>query len=59
MDKWRSTLIQLVILELVVCVVFFVIGYTSGNAYFRGVAVGLLIAWVTGALAFFIVKMRA
>ena len=58
MDKWRTTLIQLVILELVVCVVFFVIGYISGNAYFRGVGVGLLIAWVTGALAYFIMKSR-
>ena len=58
MDKWRSTLIKLVILELVLCVVFFVLGYIIGNAYFRGVGVGLLISWVTAALAYFIVKMR-
>jgi hypothetical protein len=59
MDKWRSTLIKLVILELVLCAVFFVAGHISGNAYFRGVGVGLLIAWVTGTLAYFIVKSRA
>lgn len=59
MDTWRSTLIKLVILELVVCVVAFVIGYTTGNSYFRGVGVGLLIAWATGALAYFIVRRRA
>jgi hypothetical protein len=58
-DTWRSTLVRLVILELVLCVGFFVIGYTRGNAYFRGVGVGLLISWVTGALAYFIVKGRA
>ncbi|HVB20025.1 MAG TPA: hypothetical protein VNF51_01935 [Candidatus Paceibacterota bacterium] len=56
MDTWRSTLVKLVLLELVLCAVFFVIGYSAGNAYFRGVGVGLLIAWVTGALALFIVK---
>jgi VIT1/CCC1 family predicted Fe2+/Mn2+ transporter len=58
MDKWLSTYKKLVILELALCVVFFVIGHISGNAYFRGVGVGLLIAWVTGALAYFIVKRR-
>ena len=59
MDKWLSTYKKLVILELVLCVVFFVIGHISGNIYLRGVGVGLLIAWVTGALAYFIVKGRA
>ena len=59
MDKWLSTYKKLVILELVLCVVFFAIGYISGNIYFRGVGVGLLIAWVTGAIAYFIVKRRA
>ena len=59
MDTWRSTLIKLVLLELVLCGVFFVVGHTTGNAYFRGVGVGLLIAWVTGALAYFIVRCRA
>ena len=59
MDKWRSTYIKLVVLEFVVCVVFFVVGHITGNAYFRGVGVGLLISWVTGALAYFIVQRRA
>jgi len=59
MDTWRSTLIRLVILELVVSAVFFVLGYATGNMYFHGVGVGLLISWVTSALAYFIVKRRA
>jgi len=59
MDKWRSTYIKLVILELVLCVMFFVLGHIMANAYFRGVGVGLLISWVTGALAYFLVKRRA
>ncbi len=59
MDKWRSTYVKLVILELVLSVVFFTLGHIIGNAYIRGVGVGLLIAWVTGALAYFVVKRRA
>lgn len=59
MDKWRTTLIQLVVLEFVLSVAFFTLGHITGNAYFRGVGVGLLIAWVTGALAYFLVKRRA
>ena len=59
MDAWRSTLRKLVVLELVLCVVFFTLGHVIGNAYIRGVGVGLLIAWVTGALAYLILKKKA
>ncbi len=58
MDKWRSTCVGLVALELVLSVVFFTLGHVLGNAYFRGVGVGLIIAWVTGAIAYFVVKKR-
>jgi hypothetical protein len=58
MDKWRSTQVKLVILELVLSVVFFTLGHIIGNEYIRGVGVGLLIAWATGAIAYFIVKGR-
>lgn len=58
MDKWLSTYKKLVVLELVLSVVFFTIGHVIGNAYIRGVGVGLLIAWVTGALAYFVVRKR-
>lgn len=58
MDKWRSTHIKLVIFEFIVSVLFFVLGYSMGDAYFRGVGVGLLIAWVTGALALFVMRWR-
>jgi nucleoside permease NupC len=58
-NKWRSTYIKLVVLELVLSVIFTPLGYVLGNPYFRGVGVGLLIAWVTGALAYFVVRRRA
>lgn len=59
MDKWLSTFLKLVGLELVLSVIFISLGHISGNSYFRGVGVGLLIAWVTGAIAYFVVKRRA
>lgn len=58
MDKWLSTHIKLVALEFVLSLVFLLISFFSGNIYFKGVGVGLLIAWVTGAIAYFIVKKR-
>ncbi|MFZ1127947.1 hypothetical protein [Methanoregula sp.] len=59
MDKWLSTYLKLVGLELVLSVIFISLGYISGNKYFRGVGIGLLIAWVTGAIAYFVVRKRA
>lgn len=52
-------LVKLVVLEFFLCVAFFALGHFMGNPYFRGVGVGLLISWVTGAIAYFIVKRRA
>jgi hypothetical protein len=43
-------------LEFVVSIIFLVIGHLLGNAYFRGVGIGLVISWVTGALAILITK---
>jgi hypothetical protein len=59
MDKWLSMHLKLVGLELVLSVILISLGYISGNEYFRGVGIGLLIAWVTGAVAYFVVKRRA
>ncbi len=59
MDKWLSTYLKLVGLELILSVIFISLGYISGNEYFRGVGIGLLIAWVTGAIAYFVVRKRA
>ena len=46
----------LIAFEVVVSVVMLIIGYLTGSGYFRGVGVGLLIAWVTGAIAYVIVR---
>ena len=46
----------LIIFEVVVSVVMLILGYSTGSGYFRGVGVGLLIAWVTGAIAYAVVR---
>ncbi len=65
MDKirtWRSqlsyeTLIRILIVwELIASIILFLVGHLIDSAYFRGVGVGLIIAWVTSALAYFIIK---
>ena len=42
----------LILFELVLSVVFFAVGHLIGSGYIRVVGVGLIIAWVTSALAY-------
>jgi hypothetical protein len=57
MKAWRKNLLEhhlgttLILFDLVLSVVFLSVGYLTGNIYFRGVGVGLAIAWVTSAIA--------
>jgi len=56
MDKWRKSILgrldtTLILFELVLSVIFISVGYLTSNIYFRGVGVGLIIAWVTSAIA--------
>jgi len=50
--------IALILLELVLSVIFISVGYLTGNTYFRGVGVGLIIAWVTSAIAYLFKKRQ-
>jgi len=59
MNKWLLTFIKLVGLEFVLSMIFILLGYIYGNQYFHGVGIGLLIAWVTGAIAIVVVRRRA
>ena len=56
--EWKKVLSYLVILELVVSIAALLVGHLTGNSYFRGVGIGLLIAWVTGGLAYLINSKR-
>lgn len=57
-QTWRSTLLDLVLLECVISIVMLLAGYLTGDNYFRGVGIGLLISWVTGGIAYLIMKRR-
>ena len=58
MKAWRKNILEhhlveaLTILELVLSVIFLSISLHTGNVYFKGVGIGLVIAWVTGAIAY-------
>jgi len=61
---WRLAILgrldtTLILFELVLSVIFISIGYITGNIYFRGVGVGLIIAWVTSAIAYLYRKKNA
>ena len=56
--EWKRVLFYLVLLEFVVSILVLLVGHLTGNAYFRGVGVGLLISWVTGGLAYLINTRR-
>ena len=54
---WRKSILNrldttLILFELVLSVVFIVVGYLIDNNYIRGVGIGLTIAWVTSAIAY-------
>jgi hypothetical protein len=58
MKAWRKNILEhhiiesLTILELALSVIFLSISYLTGNIYFKGVGIGLAIAWVTSAIAY-------
>ncbi|HIH50674.1 MAG: hypothetical protein ABSE71_04885 [Candidatus Micrarchaeaceae archaeon] len=62
MERWRKNILEhhlgttLILFELVLSAIFLLVAYLTGNIYFRGVGVGLIIAWVTSAIAYYIKK---
>lgn len=44
--------VVLILFEFVLSVIFISVSYLTGNMYFKGVGVGLVIAWVTSAIAY-------
>ena len=56
--QWRRRLLEehllmtLILLELFLSIIFILIGYLKVEIYFRGVGVGLIIAWVTSSIAY-------
>jgi hypothetical protein len=62
--QWRRRLLEehllmtLILLELFLSIVFILIGYLKGEIYFRGVGVGLIIAWVTSFIAYLFKRLN-
>ncbi|MEM0150003.1 MAG: hypothetical protein QXW10_03850 [Candidatus Micrarchaeaceae archaeon] len=62
LPEWRRKLLEqhllaaLITLELVLSVVFLLVAYFTGNIYFKGVGVGLVISWVTSGIAYLFKK---
>jgi hypothetical protein len=57
MPEWRRKALKkldttLILFELILSVIFILIGHLIGNPYIRGVGVGLVIAWATSAIAY-------
>lgn len=57
MPEWRRNLLKrlsivLILFELVLSVIFILLGYSESSMYLRGVGVGLTIAWVTSSIAY-------
>ena len=44
--------VTLILFELVLSVIFILVGHLIGSIYLRGIGVGLIISWVTSALAY-------
>lgn len=62
LPDWRRRLLErhlltaLIALELVLSVIFLLIAYLTSNIYFKGVGIGLVIAWVTSGIAYLFKK---
>lgn len=65
LPDWRRRLLEqhlltaLIALELVLSVIFLLTSYFTGNIYFKGVGIGLVIAWVTSSIAYLFKKKMA
>jgi hypothetical protein len=46
----------LILFELVLSVIFLLVSYLINSMYIKGVGVGLVISWVTSAIAYYIKK---
>ncbi|MGD0587355.1 MAG: hypothetical protein ABSA63_00955 [Thermoplasmata archaeon] len=57
-SPWRVALLRrldtvLIVFELVLSGVFLSLSYLTGSLYLKGIGIGLVIAWVTSAIAYF------
>ncbi|MDE1850898.1 MAG: hypothetical protein KGH54_03855 [Candidatus Micrarchaeota archaeon] len=58
-DTYPKLLLSLILLELILSALLLLVSYLTANIYFKGVGIGLVIAWVTGAIAYLTVRKRS
>jgi hypothetical protein len=56
---WGRLDTTLILFELVLSVIFSLVGHLINSMYLRGIGVGLIISWVTSALAYLYRKKKA
>jgi hypothetical protein len=61
--EWRMHILKrldttLILFELVLSVIFISLSYLTGNLYLKGIGVGLIISWVTSAIAYLYKKKK-
>ncbi len=59
LSPWRRKLLErldttLILFELVLSAIFVLASYLTGSLYLKGIGIGLVIAWVTSAVAVYI-----
>jgi hypothetical protein len=57
MEEWRKSILgrldtTLILFELVLSVIFILMAHLTSSMYLKGIGVGLIISWVTSALAY-------
>jgi hypothetical protein len=50
--------VMLILFELVLSVIFILAGHLTESIYLRGIGVGLIISWVTSAIAYFVTRKK-
>ena len=63
MEEWRKSILErldatLILFELVLSALFILAGHLISSPYLKGIGVGLIIAWVTSALAYLYRKKK-
>ena len=53
---YETLILALTLFELILSMIFISVSYLMGNLYFKGVGIGLVIAWVTSAAAYLVVR---
>jgi hypothetical protein len=53
---WGRLDTVLILFELVLSVIFLLVSYLINSMYIKGVGVGLVISWVTSAIAYYLKK---